>query len=85
LYVADQTPKSLRAYANLKKFCEEQLPGKYTIEVIDVIAKPEIARMDNIVALPTLVRTIPKPMRMVIGDLSDTPRALKGLDLRISA
>jgi circadian clock protein KaiB len=84
LYVAGQTPKSLRAFANLKRLCDENLSGKYIIEIIDVIAKPEIARTDNIVALPTLVRTLPKPMRMVIGDLSDTQRTLKGLDFQLS-
>jgi circadian clock protein KaiB len=85
LYVNDQTPKSLRAFSNLKKFCEEQFPGKYVIEVIDVTANPEAARTGNVVALPTLVRTFPRPMRMVIGDLTDTQRTIKGLDLRLSA
>jgi len=82
LYVAGQTPKSLRAFANLKKICEEQLPDRYTIEVVDLLERPQLADGDQILALPTLVRKLPEPMRKIIGDLSDTERVLVGLDLR---
>jgi circadian clock protein KaiB len=82
LYVAGQTPKSIRAFANLKKLCEEQLPDRYTIEVIDLLESPQLADGDQILAIPTLVRKLPEPMRKIIGDLSDTERVLVGLDLR---
>jgi circadian clock protein KaiB len=82
LYVAGQTPKSLTAFANLKKLCEEHLPGEYHIEVIDLLEQPELAEGDQIVAIPTLVRKLPEPIRKIIGDLSNTERVLVGLDLR---
>ena len=82
LYVAGQTPKSLQAFANLKRICEEHLAGKYRIEVIDLFKNPQLAKGDQILALPTLVRKLPEPVRRIIGDLSDTERVLVGLDLR---
>ena len=82
LYVAGQTPKSLRAFANLKALCEEHLKGRYQIEVIDLMENPQLARGDQIVAVPTLVRNLPEPVRKLIGDLSNSVRALVGLDLR---
>ena len=82
LYVAGQTPKSIRAFANLKALCEEHLKGRYQIEVIDLMANPKLARGDQIVAVPTLVRKLPQPVRKLIGDLSNSERALVGLDLR---
>jgi circadian clock protein KaiB len=82
LYVAGQTPKSVKAFANLKKICEEHLAGQYRIEVIDLIDNPRLARDDQIVAIPTLVRKLPKPMRKIIGDLANTERVLKGLEIR---
>ncbi len=82
LYVAGQTPKSIAAFANLKRLCEEHLKGKYTIEVIDLIANPHLASKDQIVAIPTLVRKLPPPLRKIIGDLSDKERVLVGLDFR---
>ena len=82
LYVAGQTAKSIRAFENLKKICEEHLAGKYTIELIDLSANPRLAKGDQILALPTLVRRLPPPMRKIIGDLSDKERVLVGLDLR---
>jgi len=82
LYVAGQTPKSLAAFANLKKICDEHLAGKYTIEVIDLLKNPTLAKGDQILALPTLVRKLPEPVRKIIGDLSNTERVLVGLDLR---
>jgi circadian clock protein KaiB len=84
LYVAGQTPKSLQAFANLKKICEEHLKGKYKIEVIDLLENPKLARGDQILAIPTLVRKLPPPIRKIIGDLSDTERVLVGLDIRPS-
>lgn len=81
LYVAGQTPKSVTAFNNLKLICEEQLNGKYHIEVIDLLKKPQLARDNQILAVPTLVRKLPLPMRNIIGDLSDTERMLVGLDL----
>ena len=84
LYVAGQTPKSIRAFANLKAQCEEHLKGRYRIEVIDLLENPRLARNDQIVAIPTLVRKLPEPIRKIIGDLSDTTRLLVGLDLRKS-
>jgi circadian clock protein KaiB len=82
LYVAGQTPKSIVAFANLKRICEEHLAGRYQIEVVDLIEQPQLARGDQILAIPTLVRRLPEPMRKIIGDLSDTERVLVGLDLR---
>jgi len=74
LYVAGQTPKSLQAFANLKKICNEHLSGRYRIEVIDLLEHPQLARGDQILAIPTLVRKLPEPLRKIIGDLSDTDR-----------
>jgi circadian clock protein KaiB len=82
LYVAGQTPKSVTALTNLKSFCEEHLAGKYRIEVIDLLEHPQLARGDQILAIPTLVRRLPEPIRKIIGDLSNTERVLVGLDLR---
>ena len=82
LYVAGQTPKSLQAFANLKRLCEAHLPGVYQIEVIDLIKSPQLAKGDQILALPTLVRKLPAPVRKIVGDLSNTERVLVGLDLR---
>jgi circadian clock protein KaiB len=82
LYVAGQTPKSLQAFANLKNICEEHLAGSYRIEVVDLLKNPQLARGDQILALPTLVRKLPEPVRKIIGDLSDRERVLVGLDLR---
>lgn len=82
LYVAGQTPKSLAAFANLKKLCEEHLAGKYRIEVIDLVQNPQLARGDQILAIPTLIRKLPEPIRRIIGDLSNSERVLVGLDLR---
>jgi len=81
LYVAGQTPKALTAFANLKRICEEQLKGRYTIEVIDLLENPQKGVADQIFALPTLVRKLPVPVRKIIGDLSNTERVLVGLDL----
>jgi circadian clock protein KaiB len=81
LYVAGKTPKALTAFANLKKICEEQLNGRYSIEVIDLLENPQLGAADQILALPTLVRKLPVPVRKIIGDLSDTERVLVGLDL----
>lgn len=81
LYVAGQTPKALTAFANLKKICEGQLGNKYSIEVIDLLKNPKLGGEDQILALPTLVRKLPVPVRKIIGDLSDTERVLIGLDL----
>jgi circadian clock protein KaiB len=82
LYVAGQSPRSLRAIANLKRLCEEHLAGRYDIEVIDLVERPGLARGDDIVAIPTLVRLIPVPLRKIIGDLSDTERVLIGLRIQ---
>ena len=82
LYVAGQTPKSVHAFANLKRFCEEHLAGEYHIEVIDLLEQPQLADGDQIVAIPTLVRKLPEPIRKIIGDLSNTERVMVGLDLR---
>ena len=82
LYVAGQTPKSIRAFANLKVLCEEHLKGRYQIEVIDLREHPQLARGDQIIAIPTLVRKLPVPVRTIIGDLSNSVRLLVGLDLR---
>jgi circadian clock protein KaiB len=82
LYVAGQTPKSIAAFNNLKRLCEEHLAGRYKIEVIDLLINPKLARDDQILAIPTLVRKLPDPIRRIIGDLSDTERTLVGLQLR---
>jgi circadian clock protein KaiB len=82
LYVAGQTPKSLAAFDNLKRLCEERLKGHYIIEVIDLLKNPRLAKDDQILAIPTLVRRLPQPVRRIIGDLSNTERVLVGLDLR---
>jgi circadian clock protein KaiB len=81
LYVAGQTPRSLSALTNLKRLCESRLAGRYSIEIVDLLQQPERARMDQILAIPTLVRRLPEPMRKIIGDLSNTDRVLVGLDL----
>ena len=82
LYVAGQTPKSIAALANLQKFCEEHLQGQYNIEVVDLVKHPQLARGDQILAIPTLVRKLPAPMKKIIGDLSNNERVLVGMDLR---
>jgi circadian clock protein KaiB len=82
LYTAGQSPKSLAAFSNLKRICEEHLPGRYKIQVIDLIANPRLAKDDQIVAIPTLVRKLPDPLRRIIGDMSDVERTLVGLQLR---
>ena len=82
LYVAGQTPKSLTAFANLKRICETHLAGHYTIEVVDLLVHPQLAAGDQIVAIPTLVRKLPEPLRRIVGDLSNTERTLVGLQLR---
>ena len=82
LYVAGQTPKSLTALSNLKKICETHLNGCYRIEVIDLVEQPERSNRDRILAIPTLVRKLPQPVRKIIGDLSDTERTLVGLQLK---
>jgi len=81
LYVAGQTPKSVAAFANLKQLCESHLAGKYRIEVIDLMARPQRAKDDEIIAVPTLVRRLPEPVRKIIGDLGDAQRTLVGLEL----
>jgi len=82
LYVAGQSPKCLKAFANLKEICETHLKGRYQIEVIDLLDNPRLAKGDQILAIPTLVRKLPEPIRKIIGDLSNTDRVLVGLDLR---
>ena len=82
LYVMGQTPKSLAAFANLKKICESHLKGRYRITVIDLLKQPQLAKGDQILAIPTVVRRLPKPVQTIIGNLSDTERVLVGLDLR---
>jgi circadian clock protein KaiB len=82
LYVAGQTSKSITAFANLKKICDEHLAGKYRIEVIDLIKNPHLAKGDQIIAIPTLVRKLPEPIKKIIGDLANTERVLVGLDIR---
>jgi circadian clock protein KaiB len=84
LYVAGQTPKSVTALANLKKIGEEYLKGKYRIEVIDLLVNPQLARGDQILAIPTLIRQLPEPIKKIIGDLSNTDRVLVGLNLVVS-
>jgi circadian clock protein KaiB len=82
LYVAGQTPKSLAAMNNLRRVLDEHVPGEYKIEIVDLLANPRLAKEDQIVAIPTLVRKLPNPVRKIIGDLSDTERTLVGLQLR---
>ena len=84
LYVAGQTPKSIAAFGNLKQICEEHLAGKYRIEVIDLMENPKLAEGAQILAIPTLVRTLPPPLKKIIGDLSDTERVLVGLQIKPS-
>ena len=85
LYVAGQTPRSLTAFANLKRICEEHLAGRYSIEVVDLLQHPQLAAGDEILAIPTLVRKLPQPLRKIVGDLRDTDRALVGLQIRPAA
>jgi circadian clock protein KaiB len=82
LYVAGRSPKSVTAFENLKKLCEEHLSGRYQIEVIDLVKNPQLAAGDQIIAIPTLVRRLPEPLRKIVGDLSNTERTLVGLQLR---
>lgn len=82
LYVAGQSPKSTRPYANLRRLCEEHLAGRYSIEVVDLVENPQLAAGDEIIAIPTLVRKLPAPLRKLVGDLRDTERTLVGLQLR---
>ena len=82
LYVAGQTVRAVAAFANLQRICEEHLPGQYRIEVIDLLKQPQLAKGDQILAVPTLVRKLPQPVRKIIGDLSNTEKVLVGLDLR---
>lgn len=82
LYVAGQTPKSLEAFANLKRICADYLAGRYEIEVIDLVENPHLAREDQILAIPTLIRKLPEPIKKIIGTLADTERVLVGLDIR---
>jgi len=82
LYVAGQTSKSVTAFANLKRICDQHLAGKYTIEVVDLLESPQLAQGDQIIAIPTLVRKLPEPIRKIVGDLSNTERTLVGLQLR---
>ncbi len=82
LYVAGQTPNCVKAFENLKKICEQELKGRYKIEVIDLLKNPELAKGDQILAIPTLVRKLPPPMKRIIGSLKNTERVLVGLDLR---
>jgi circadian clock protein KaiB len=82
LYVAGQTPKSITALANLKRLCESHLVGRYRIQVVDLQSRPHLARRDEIIVIPTLVRELPPPIRKIIGDLSDEERVLVGLDVR---
>jgi circadian clock protein KaiB len=84
LYVAGQTPKSITAFGNLKQLCEKHLPGRYQIEIIDLIKQPHLAQNDQIVALPTLVRRLPEPLKRIIGDLSNLERVMVGLDLQMT-
>ncbi|WP_031525455.1 circadian clock KaiB family protein [Dyadobacter crusticola] len=82
LYIAGQTPRSVAALTNLKKYCEEHLKGKYTIEVVDLLQHPQLAEGDQILAIPTLVKKVPEPIRKIIGDLSNEEKVLVGLDIR---
>jgi circadian clock protein KaiB len=85
LYVAGQTPRSIAAFANLKRICEEHLAGRYNIEVVDLVKHPQLAAGDQILAIPTLVRKLPQPLRKIVGDLRDTERTLVGLQIRPAA
>jgi circadian clock protein KaiB len=85
LYIAGQTPRSLQALSNLRRICEQHLSGRYKVEVIDLLQKPQLAAGDQILAIPTLVRPLPKPARKIIGDLSNTERVLVGLDVHVTA
>jgi circadian clock protein KaiB len=82
LYVAGQTPTSMKAVENLKRICEEHLKGRYRIEVIDLVKKPQLAAGDQIIAIPTLVKRLPEPVRKIIGDLSNTEKTIVGLDIK---
>jgi circadian clock protein KaiB len=82
LYVAGQTPRSLSAFQNLKKICEEHLKGEYEIEIIDLLENPQLGKRDQVIAIPTLVRNLPEPVKKIIGDLSNTERVLVGLDIK---
>ena len=82
LYVAGKSPKSVAAFSNLKRLCEEHLAGRYRIEVVDLLKNPQLAAGDQIVAIPTLIRKLPEPLRRIVGDLSDAERTLVGLQLR---
>lgn len=84
LYVAGQTPKSMAALTNLRKLCEKHLAGRYTIEVIDLMKDPALAQRDQIVAIPTLIRQLPEPLKRIIGDLSNADKVLVGLDIQPS-
>ena len=84
LYVAGQTPKSLEAFVNLKKICDEHLRGRYETEVIDLVENPHLAREDQIIAIPTLIRKLPEPIKKIIGTLADTEKVLLGLEIRSS-
>lgn len=85
LYVAGQSPKSVRAVENLRQVCEQHLAGRYTVELVDLVENPQLARGDEIIAVPTLVRRLPPPIRKIIGDLSDTEKVLVGLQVRTGA
>ena len=85
LYIAGQTPKCMRAFSNLKRICEQYLTDRYRIEMIDLLEDPALARGDQILAVPTLVRRVPVPVRKIIGDLSNTQRVLAGLDVNVAA
>jgi circadian clock protein KaiB len=85
LYVAGQTPRSVTAFANLKRLCEERLAGRYKIEVIDLVKQPQLAQGDQIIAIPTLVRKLPEPIKRVVGDLSNIERVLVGMDLLVAS
>jgi circadian clock protein KaiB len=82
LYIAGQTPRSIAAFSNLKKICDEHLPGQYKITIIDLLKNPKLAKGDQIIAIPTLVKKLPQPVRKIIGDLSNTERVLIGLDIK---
>jgi circadian clock protein KaiB len=84
LYVAGKSPKSVAAFSNLKRLCDEHLAGRYNIEVVDLLQNPQLAAGDQIVAIPTLIRKLPEPLRRIVGDLSDAERTLVGLQLRPS-
>lgn len=82
LYIAGKTPRAIKAFQNLQKICEEHLAGRYSIEIIDLLENPTLASGDQIIAVPTLVRKLPPPLKKIIGDLSDTEKVLVGLDIR---